>query len=281
MLAPHRNASAAQYFITSVLSVLSDPAVDGTFTDDVDGVPEEHPAVQAAINMTDAQLAQLQYATLATNMLMIEALVPNSKYNWQAFGAEDGVNGGPSKGNCAAWMRVACQPAAQGAPMLMQMDNSAANSNQTVAAFLISRPPYAYLGWGWESDDAECELALVAEPPPRPAGGAAARASPERTLTRGPPLRCPCRERHLLPSGRGAPRRRGGAVHGGAVGRLHARLLGGHGVARLQPVGSDAALRRSPARRGVRALALRRLRATHIHNPVSRSPLQFALQLPH
>jgi hypothetical protein len=38
--------------------------------------------------------------------------------------------------------------------MLMQMDNSAANANQTVAAFLISRPPYAYLGWGWESDDA-------------------------------------------------------------------------------------------------------------------------------
>ena len=108
--------------------------------------------MQAAINMTDAQLAELQYATLATNMLMIEALVPNQKFNWQAFGAEDGVNGGPSKGNCAAWMRTACTPAAQGAPMLMQMDNSAANANQTVAAFLISRPPYAYLGWGWESE---------------------------------------------------------------------------------------------------------------------------------
>jgi hypothetical protein len=63
--------------------VLSDPAVDGTFTDDVDGVPEEHPAVQAAINMTDAQLAQLQYATLATNMLLIESLVPAQKYNWR------------------------------------------------------------------------------------------------------------------------------------------------------------------------------------------------------
>ena len=46
-----------------------------------------------------------------------------------------------------------CVPAMQGQPMLMQMDSSAANQNQTVAAFLISRPPYAYLGWGWESDD--------------------------------------------------------------------------------------------------------------------------------
>ena len=80
----YTNRSAAEYFITSVLSVLSDPAVDGTFTDDVDGVPEEHGAVQAAINMTDGQLAQLQYATLATNMLLIESLVPMQKYNWQA-----------------------------------------------------------------------------------------------------------------------------------------------------------------------------------------------------
>ena len=137
------------------MSVLSDAAVDGTFTDDVDGVPEEHPAVQAAINMTDAQLAALQYATLATNMLMIESLVPAQKYNWQAFGAEDGVNGGPGAGNCAAWMRTNCAPSFQGRPMLMQMDNSPANANQTVAAFLVSRPPYAYLGWGWESDDAQ------------------------------------------------------------------------------------------------------------------------------
>ena len=149
----YTNASAAQYFITSVIQSLNDPAVDGTFTDDVDGVPEEHGAVQAAINMTDAQLAQLQYATLATNMLLIESLVQAQKYNWQAFGAEDGVNGGPSKGNCAAWMRSMCDPAKQGQPMLMQMDSSPANQNQTVASFLISRPPYAYIGWGWESDD--------------------------------------------------------------------------------------------------------------------------------
>ena len=62
---------------------MSRPLIAGTFTDDVDGVPEEHGAVQAAINMTDAQLAQLQYATLATNMLLIESLVQNGKYNWR------------------------------------------------------------------------------------------------------------------------------------------------------------------------------------------------------
>ena len=65
------------------------------------------------------------------------------------------MNGGPGSGNCASWMRTMCAPAMQGRPMLMQMDSSAANCNQTVASFLISRPPYAYLGWGWESDDAQ------------------------------------------------------------------------------------------------------------------------------
>ena len=147
------NTSAAQYYIKSVMQVLGDDAVDGTFTDDVDGVPAEHPDVQGRINMTDAQLAQLQYATLATNMLLIESLVPAGKYNWQAFGADDGVNAAPNKGNCVTWMRTNCLPARQGQTMLMQMDNAAANANQTVAAFLVTRPPYGYLGWGWESDD--------------------------------------------------------------------------------------------------------------------------------
>lgn len=29
----------------------------------------------------------------------------------------------------------------------------AGNANQSVAAFLVSRPPYAWIGFGWESDD--------------------------------------------------------------------------------------------------------------------------------
>ncbi len=37
--------------------------------------------------------------------------------------------------------------------MLMAMDNDPTNDRQFVAAFLIARPPHAYLGWGWESDD--------------------------------------------------------------------------------------------------------------------------------
>ena len=50
-------------------------------------------------------------------------------------------------------MRTMCAPAMQGAPLMTAMDNAPDNANQTIAAFLITRPPYAYIGWGWESDD--------------------------------------------------------------------------------------------------------------------------------
>jgi hypothetical protein len=51
-------------------------------------------------------------------------------------------------------MTTMCDPAEQANPMLMKMvTGPAADVNATVAAFLITRPPYAYLGWSWESGD--------------------------------------------------------------------------------------------------------------------------------
>jgi hypothetical protein len=150
-----RNESARLYFVQSVLSTLQDDAVDGTFSDDVGGVPEEHPDAPKNTGLSDTDLANLRYATQETSQSLITNTVLAGKFNWQAFGAEDGVPGGPSgKGDgCIAYMRTHCDPAYQARPMLMGMDNSPANANQTVAAFLVSRPPHAYLGWGWESDD--------------------------------------------------------------------------------------------------------------------------------
>jgi hypothetical protein len=158
------NKEAADYFISSVGAVLDDDAVDGTFTDDVDGLPAEHPSAQARIGMTDAELAALRFATQTTSQLLINNLVAAGKYNWQAFGSHDtsslpptrrgaALGAGPSPSTCAAWMRANCAAATQAAPMLMKMDSSPGNANQTVAAFLIVRPPYGYLGWSWESGD--------------------------------------------------------------------------------------------------------------------------------
>jgi hypothetical protein len=148
-----RNQSVREYFVSATLASISDPAVDGTFSDDVDGVPAEHPNAPANTGLSPQDLADLRYATQEASMELIQATTLATKYNWQAFGAGDGIPSGVSKGNCATWMRARCTAAYQGSSLIMGMDNSPANANQSVAGFLVVRPAYAYLGWGWESDD--------------------------------------------------------------------------------------------------------------------------------
>jgi hypothetical protein len=147
-----RVPEAAQYYVDSIVQVLNDPAVDGTFTDDVTGLPAEHPEAPAHCNMTAQEVADLQFATQATNQALIDALVAAGKYNWQAWGAQDGVGGGVSAGNCVSYMRNMCDPARQANSITYGFDGSAANKKQSLAGFLIVRPPIAYLGYGWESD---------------------------------------------------------------------------------------------------------------------------------
>lgn len=150
-----RVAAASAYFVSSVLDSISSPAVDGTYSDDVTGVPAEHPFVINRTNLTAADVTALQYATQATNMALINGAVERGKYVWHAFMAGDGTTPGPTSSNCAAWMREHCAPERQTQPLLQGHDAAAAN--QSVASFLIVRPPNAYLGWGWYSDDAKWE----------------------------------------------------------------------------------------------------------------------------
>jgi len=146
----YTNEDAADYFISSVVSSLDNPAVDGTFTDDVGGLPQEHAQVMRRIGMSASQLKALQDATTATHHRLVPALVKAGKYNWQAFGGGDGTGPGISEQSCTAFMKRFCDPAAQKNPMMMSAGDA---DNQTVAAFLITRPPIAFIGWGWESDD--------------------------------------------------------------------------------------------------------------------------------
>lgn len=146
-----RVPAASDYFVSSVLATMASPAVDGSYADDVDGVPMEHPNVVHNTNLSVADVRALQYATQATNQALINASIAAGKFVWQAFGASDGASPGPTNATCAAWMRAHCAPEFQSRALLQQHDAAAAN--QSVAAFLIVRPPIAYLGWGWYSND--------------------------------------------------------------------------------------------------------------------------------
>lgn len=166
---------AAQYYISSVVGSLADNATDGTFTDDVDGLPAEHPDVQAKIGMTDSELEALRYATQSTSSALIYSLVAAGRYNWQAFGSHDTSAPAPPPGRlsrgsrnfrgainpstCATYMRTQCTIEKQAAPLLQHHD--AAYSNQSVASFLITRPPIAFLGFSWESDDRDWDPSFL------------------------------------------------------------------------------------------------------------------------
>ena len=75
------NPEAASYFVSSVTASIADDAVDGTFTDDVDGLPAEHAAAPGRMNMSDADLAALRFATQTTSQTLINTLIAAGKYN--------------------------------------------------------------------------------------------------------------------------------------------------------------------------------------------------------
>jgi len=147
------NPAAGEYFIKSILKAIDDPYVDGTFTDDVDGLPTEHPNAPKNLQMTVAEVQELRYNTQKTGQQLIDTFVAKGKFNWQAFGGQDGAGSSPTPSSCTAWMRARCHSEFQNHPFMMTFDSSPQNVNQILAAFLIVRPPIGYLGYGWESDD--------------------------------------------------------------------------------------------------------------------------------
>ena len=161
----YRLPEVQDYYVSSVLSTLADDAVDGTFTDDVTGWPEEHDAGPANVNMSDADVQDIKYYTGLASAQVIEAVVAKGKYNWQAFGAQDGVGPGIDNSTCAAFLTQRCTPAFQQQAITYQFDES--NALQSIAGFLIVRGPTAYIGYGWESDQRqwnELFLMQVGEP---------------------------------------------------------------------------------------------------------------------
>ena len=103
-----RVADTAAYYTSSVLKTISSPFTDGTFTDDVTGLPAEHGAAPGNMKLSAAEVTEIQAATQNTNGDLIAQAIAMGKYVWAAFGDQDGVSAGPSPSNCAAWMRTRC-----------------------------------------------------------------------------------------------------------------------------------------------------------------------------
>lgn len=77
-----RNPAAAAYFVDAVVKATFLPGVDATFTDDLPGVPAEHPEVQPATGLSNASLARLQFATQQGEGFLATSLAVEGKFCW-------------------------------------------------------------------------------------------------------------------------------------------------------------------------------------------------------
>ena len=159
-----RNAEAAAYFVAAIVNSTFLDGVDGTFTDDSQGVPREHPTLAAELGVTNASLLSLEFATQQAGNFLAVALAAAGKtcfdcvggqVSWANYsalmgGREFGYNQRPPPrptNQCTTWMRNYCAPEMQGRGMFLEWDvNNATHHAETMAAFLVTRPPVGFIG---------------------------------------------------------------------------------------------------------------------------------------
>lgn len=149
----YRNNDAAAYFVASIVNATVALGADLTFTDDRDGIPNEHPQLPATLNMSAAEVAQAQFSTQQAGQWLATSLAAVGKTCWDCLGGYE-LGPRPVQGpTCAPTMRSLCDPAAQGRSMLMGYSGRPGGElNQSIAAFLVARPPVAFFGSRWQDD---------------------------------------------------------------------------------------------------------------------------------
>ena len=130
------------------------PFVDGTFLDDSQAIPQEHADAPANMGLSQLQLLRAQNATYTFFNAAVAALASTGHFIWQGFngneqGDPDGVGIAPTSSTCAAFMESTCDASWQAVPTTMQWPSRASDKLPVLAAFLITRGPYSYIGYGW------------------------------------------------------------------------------------------------------------------------------------
>ena len=176
-----RNMDAAAYFVGAIVNATLQDGVDATFTDDREGIPNEHPHLPAELGLSPAAVAQVQFATQAAGQYLATALAANGRTCWDCLSGENlGVR--PTQATCAGVMRALCAPGMQGRTMFMNVGGAFADANQSIAAFLITRPPIALVGDRFPTDASWSPL--FALDVGEPAGGALCVEAPAGVFTR-------------------------------------------------------------------------------------------------
>lgn len=169
-----RNASANLQQQASIMSTILNPWVDGSQFDSIYGYHQgdDNPPVSA--NVSELATESLRYCSQLSLNTMINTFVAAGKYTWAALGYWLNVGPGITQGasfsansftyngisynqgqyaytNCTQFMTTRCNTAFQSVPLSMLMDPN--NADQSLAAFLLVRGPYAWIGYPWMGFD--------------------------------------------------------------------------------------------------------------------------------
>ena len=225
-----RDKSAADYYVNTVVGStdfgVGNPHVDGMFLDDIAGLGTELPGLLDDLDWTPRMVEDWNKAANETVARARELMLSKKKYNWQMFAemaaparstCENGSTIPPRPGQLPfPGMKALCSasaPAAKQLPWLMHVFSGRGldadqfscqpkigvvdcpklpEMEQKIAAFLLGRGDYAYMGYSW----AGCANGVKS--PWNNSGGtqfwAPSRWSPTMAYDFGAPLEPSCRE---------------------------------------------------------------------------------------
>jgi hypothetical protein len=125
----------------------------------------EHPTLAQELGVTNASLLELQFATQQAGNYLAVSLAAAGKTCFDCIGGQVswtnnsalsrqprgfGYNQRPPPrpaAQCTAWMRSYCAPGMQGRGMFLEWDvRNSTHHPQTMAAFLVTRPPVGFVG---------------------------------------------------------------------------------------------------------------------------------------
>lgn len=170
----HRNGSMLtkwllEEYLGSEAVGLANPNVDGFFLDDLwkqTGPSESGANAVEDMGLSPSDMLAIQRAWKANTDAAKAMILNSSGFNWQMFDVGNKTNAGPpfKKENCTTYMReTACKPdsALQKESMFYGFTNQTVSKGklpyfrQDLAAFLLIRGPYAWLGYSWMGCNAD------------------------------------------------------------------------------------------------------------------------------
>ena len=146
----YRNPDMRAFMLQDVLNLVSSPYVDGVYVDDPLGLPEELFSVEyyGVTDLEGSDFSVLQYWTSVVNQQILNSLIALGKYTYAAFGYGSTMGPGVTSAGCVQFFLDRCTAEWQLQTMTMQFDPTQ-QAIYSVAAFLIVRPPIAFLGNGF------------------------------------------------------------------------------------------------------------------------------------